>query len=538
PFDRIRAAQKLPGYALGDHYVSSFSVVPERLTPIVSTDAYATIIQRYTLESLARRDPNTLAWMPSLATAWRISHDGLRIEFDLRQGVTFSDGEPFTADDVVFSIGLIMNPQIQAPAIQSYFDKFKSIEKLGPHRVAFTFKEPYFKAFEVVADVENLPILPKHFYEQYSTTEFNQAPGLLMGTGPYRLANPTNWRPEPGKPIELVRNDRYWGEPPPFDKIIWRIIENDAAHLTAFTNGEIDDFFAMPEQYVGLLKNQAILKHTNHHEYLSPIAGFIYIGWNQQRDGKPTPFADVRVRRAMTLLTDRQRVIDEVFLGYGVVVSGPFNPLSAQSDPDVQPWPFDPQAAMALLKEAGFEDRNGDGVVDGPDGQPFEVKLSYPSGSETFNRVVLFLKDSYAKAGVVLTPEPLEWSVLLERINQRQFSAISLAWTGEIESDPYQIFHSSQAAGKGSNTISYSNPQLDALIEKARTTMDESQRMALWHQVHRVLHEDQPYTFLMTRKSLSFFDARIHNVQRTRVGLNSILEWFVPADERKWTPGS
>lgn len=533
PFDRIRAAQKMPGYALGDHYVGVFGAVPDRLTPLVSTDAYSSDVQNYVLESLADRDPDTLAWRPVLSTGWRISPDGLRIEFDLRKGVTFSDGEPFTADDVVFSFDWIMNPQVEAPRLRSYYEKIQAVEKLDDYRVVFIFKEPYFKAFEFAG---GLSILPKHFYKKFSPTEFNQSTGLLMGTGPYRLPDPTSWRPEPGKPIELVRNDRYWGEPGPFDKLVWRIIENESARLTTFTNGDIDEFFATPEQYVTLLKNQPLLDRTNHYEYQSPSAGFIFIAWNQQRDGKPTPFADPRVRRAMTLLTDRQRIIDEIFLGYGLIVTGPFNPLTPQSNPDVKPWPFDPEAAKALLKEAGYEDRNGDGVIDAPDGQPFEVELTYPATSETYNRVVLFLKDTFAKAGVVLKPNPTEWSVLLQRMDQRQFSAISLAWTGQIESDPYQIYHSSQIAGTGDNVISYTNPKLDALLENARSTIDEPARMALWHQVHQILHEDQPYTFLISRKSLMFFDGRLRNIQLTRNGLNPNLEWFVPPDERKWSP--
>ncbi|MCC7147249.1 MAG: peptide-binding protein [Phycisphaeraceae bacterium] len=533
PFDRVRAAQKMPGYALGDHYVTNFSVVPDRLTPLVSVDGYSSDVQSYVQESLADRDPDTLAWRPVLSTGWRISPDGLRIEFDVRYGVTFSDGEPFSADDVVYTFNLIMNPQIEAPRLRAYYQKIQAVEKLDDDTVVFIFKEPYFKAFEFAG---GMPIMPKHFYEKYTPTEFNQSTGLLMGTGPYRLADPTSWRPEPGKPIELVRNDRYWGQPPPFDKVVWRIIENDAARLTTFTNGETDDFTATPEQYLTLQKDQQLLSRTTHFEYFSPVYGYIYIGWNQRRNGQPTPFADVRVRRAMTMLTDRQRVIDEAYYGYGRVVTGPFTPGTPQADDTIKPWPFDPDAAKTLLKEAGYFDRNGDGVIDGPDGKPFEIELSYPSTSETYNRVVLFLKDTYAKAGIVLKPNPLEWSVLLQRIEQRQFTAISLRWGGVIETDPYQIFHSSQIAGTGDNVISYANPQLDALIDQARATVDDAKRMAIWHQVHRILHDDQPYTFMIGPKSLIFFDKRIHNIQMTRNGLNSITDWFVPANERKWTP--
>jgi peptide/nickel transport system substrate-binding protein len=174
-------------------------------------------------------------------------------------------------------------------------------------------------------------------------------------------------------------------------------------------------------------------------------------------------------------------------------------------------------------------------VLEGKDGRPLAFKLTYPANSDTFNRIVLFLKDTYARAGVVIEPEPLEWSVLLKRIENRDLEAMSLGWTGGIESDPYQIFHSSQIQGVGDNTVSYSNPELDRLIEKARTTVDEEQRMPLWHQVHCILHEDQPYTFLFTRDTLAFYDRRIYNIQQTTTGLSPLREWYVPANQVKWT---
>ncbi|HEX7009402.1 MAG TPA: peptide-binding protein [Phycisphaeraceae bacterium] len=562
PFARIRAVQQNPDYALGDFYVDVFAVVPDRLTPLVSSDVYASTVQSYVLESLAQRDPETLEWQPLIASDWTIEDNTgawraymqrqgaegaataptaddperpipLAITFRLRPGVVFSDGEPLTADDVVFTFDWIMNPEVEAPRERAYYEKIQRVEKVDELAVRFVFKEPYYQAFELAAV---MPILPEHFYSRWTPQEFNQSTGLLMGSGPYRLEDPESWRPEPGKNIELVRNERYWGEPPAFDRLVWRIIENDAARLTTFRNGDIDEFPAQPEQYQMLLKDPDVQNRTQHFEFQSPTAGYLYIGWNQQRNGKPTIFADRRVRQALTMLIDRQRIVDEVMLGYAQVVSGPFNPLSPQSDPSVEPWPYDPTRAAALLKEVGFEDRNRDGVLELPDGRPLRFELNYPAGSEVFERIVLFIKDTLARGGVVMDPKPLEWSVLLQRVkDDRNYDAVSLGWSGTIESDPYQIFHSSQIPAPGDNSTSYANPRLDALIEQARMTVNEEERMPLWHQVHRILHEDQPYTFLFTRKTLVFFDGRIKNIQRTRLGLNPLQEWYVPQEQRKWS---
>jgi peptide/nickel transport system substrate-binding protein len=532
---RILKAQSMPGYSRGDWLVQTFSVIPDRLTPLISTDLYSSDVQSAVLESLCDRDPVTLKWVPTIAESFKVSEDGLRIDFVIRRGVTFSDGEPLTADDVLWTYNWIMNPQVECPRDKAYYEKVKSVEQQGDYAVSFTFKEPYFKAMELAA---GMPILPKHFYSKFTPEQYNRSTGLLMGSGPYRLADPEGWRPEPGKPVELVRNERYWSVPPAFDRLVWRVIQLDAARLTTFRNGDIDLYDRIdPEQYKAMLGDPELLSRTQHYEYYTPVKGYLYCGWNEFRNGKPTPFADKRVRRAMTMLTDRQRIINDIFLGYGRVSTGPFSKLSPQYNQAIQPIPYDPAKAKELLKEAGYADRNGDGVLEGPDGKPFKFKVAYNAGSDVRGRMVLLMKDTFAKAGVLVEPEPLEWSVLLQRLQKtRDFDAAVLGWGGVIEADPYQIFHSSQIEGTGDDYVHYANPELDKVIEQARTTADEQKRTELWHKVHAILHEDQPYTFLVDQEELTFMSSRIKNVQQVSVGLNSAYEWFVPKGDHKWAP--
>jgi peptide/nickel transport system substrate-binding protein len=347
------------------------------------------------------------------------------------------------------------------------------------------------------------------------------------------MENPTAWKP--GALIQLVRNERYWGVRPAFNKLVWREITNDNARQIAFRNGEIDLFNAAPEQYRDMLKDAQLMSRSRNYEYDSPDAGYRYVAWNEMSNGKPTRFADKRVRQAMTMLLDRKRMIQEVILGYGELATGPFSPLSKQYDKSVQPWPYDVARAKKLLADAGFADRNGDGVLEGPDGKPFEFKLTYPSGSANYDKMVIFLKDSYAKAGIVLKPDALEWTVFTDRLKNKNFEAITLAWTIGIENDIYQMFHSSQMVADGDDFMSYKNPELDQVIEQAHRTIDEAKRMQLWHKAHQIVHEDQPYTFLFFLKRLRFLDGRIQNVQITKLGMNGLEEWFVPADRQKYT---
>ena len=381
--------------------------------------------------------------------------------------------------------------------------------------------------------------MPKHFYEPYLKTpqQFNESKGLLLGSGPYKLVDPKGWTPDKGN-VELVRNERYWGDvQPSYNRILWKIIQNDSARLTTYRNGEIDAYSARPVEYKQLKEDAQIMGKSHNFEYMPPVVGYSYIAWNQESAGKPTRFADKRVRQAMTYLTDVGRIIKDVFLDYAEPAVSPFSSTSKQHDASLQPFAFNLEKAQALLKEAGYEDRNKDGVLEDKDGNAFAFKLTYFGDNEDTKRMVLLLKDLYARAGINMQPSPQEWPVMLESMDKKNFDAITLGWTSGIETDIYQMFHSSQNKPGGDNFISYKNPQLDKLIDQARATVDEATRMPLWQQAERIMYDDQPYTFLMRRKSLSFIDKRIHNLQMTKLGLNwgSLpMETYVPANAQKY----
>jgi peptide/nickel transport system substrate-binding protein len=571
-FQPLVKAEQMPGFSRGDWLVDNFGTKIGRLTPLVSTDLYQQWVEARVMEGLVVRDANTLKYVPLLAESWDdkdltgewekyvkplrdrgLTNDQIaeairedrkaplaqEIVFNLRKGVTFSDGTPLTAHDVVFTFEWIQNPEVNAPRARAYFVSLKEVKANSDQEVVFRFSAPYYGNFEQVGSTS---IMSKKFYSRFTPSQFNERTGLLIGTGPYKLEDSENW--SPGKPVELVRSVRYWGVPPTFDRLVYREIEDEAAEMVMFGNGELDLLSCVPEQYEKLLKDERIVKMSQHYKYPSPLNGYTYIGWNQmRRSGEkqtPTAFADKRVRQAMTFAIDRERIAREVMLGYATVASGPFDPASPQSSPDVKPWPHDEAKAKSMLKDSGFVDRNGDGVIDGPDGQPFRFKLSYPSGSAVTQRIVLFLKDSFARAGITAEPEPLDWPVLLDRIKRGDYEACMLGWGGVVESDPFQIFHSSQIKDQGDNRTHYINKQLDELIERARRTLDEEARMKLWHQVHQILHEDQPYTFMFNRPSLVFINGRIQNVSITKLGMSNLRlyplpnPWFVPKNQQRY----
>lgn len=530
-FRRSVAISQRTDFASGDWLVRAFPVGLKTISPLVSSDVYAATVQSYVIETLLIRNPETLEWNGLLAQEWTISDDGLTIDFTLRDNLTFADGKALTSKDVAFSYRFIMDERIAAPRSRSTLDKIASVDSIDDRTVRFTFAEPYFESLGLAGQMD---ILAEHFYAPFleDAETFNQSKGILFGSGPYQLQDPKTWSPDSGR-VELIRNQRYWGVvPPAFDRLIWSVIENDSARLAAFRNGTIDSYSSKPREFKKLLDDPQLEQSTRQLEYMSPTAGYSYIGWNSERDGTATVFADSRVRKAMTLLTDRQRILDEIMLGYAEIAVSPFNPRSEQHNPAIEPWETDVEQATQLLSEAGFSERNSDGVLENAEGTLLEFELVYYQESDDTRRIVLFLKDLYARAGVSLVPKPSEWSVMIDLLDSRNFDAITLGWSSGVETDIYQMFHSTQIDGGGDNFVNFRNSELDQHIDDARAMVDEQMRMPLWWRAEQILHDEQPYTFLMRKKSLMFLDNRIKNVEITKLGLNTTqvpVEIYVPA---------
>lgn len=549
-FADLRKLREEGKYNQGDWLVQNFPGAVGKITPLLAGDQYAYVIQSRVLETLAYQDTQTLKFIPLLATSWTKtdnstawldyvkshSQDGkseldigaepgcppaVIIDFKLRHGVTFSDGSRFTADDVVFTYDWTMNPKVDAPRDRSYLDKIKSVEKVGDDEVVFKFKVPYYLGFVTAS---GMGILSKNFYSAYTPEQFNDSVGLLIGTGPYRMASPTDWKPGVGK-IELFRNERYWGLPTSFDRLVFYQVENDVTNLVMYGNGELDAVALFPEQYMQLRTKHEIMDHSQLLIYQSPLTGYSFIGWNIQRP----PFNDTRVRQAMTMLTDRNGICQSIFLGYSTPAPGPFEALSPQHDPSLVDWKYDPDKAKTLLKQVGIEDRTGSGTMTLPDGKPFSFKLTYPAKSQTIDRMMQYIKDNYARAGVDAELDPVDWTVMDSRMKARSFDAISLAWgAGSMEDDIQQMFSSSSIKDQGDNFVSYNSPQFDAALHDAEYTVDDNQRMLKWHLCDRILHEDQPYTFLENAKLIRLFDKRIANVKLAKTGLNYVQDWVMP----------
>ena len=518
-----QAKKEYPGDE-GDWLIWAFRVEPRTLNQIsVDGDIYSRWITKPNIfEPLLVYDFDEVKLKPHLAQSYSISDDGLEITFRLRDDIYFSDGIAVTADDVIFTYETIINPKVDAANLANLYVDVEKAVKVDDRVVKFIMKRPHFKSLEVLS-FWDIGIYPKHIYEFDDAEEFNQRRSDLVGSGPYLFEK---W--EVGREIVLRRNENYWGPKPKLKKVVYKFIPNTVASIQALRAGEVDLAIPEPEQFFDLVNDAQFGQYARRVSYWNPGVPFYYIGWNQDT----VFFKDKRVRLAMTHMINRRQIVDSLLEGNGRIVTGPFYIKGKQNDPDIEPWPYDPNRAAELLDEAGWVDSDGDGVRD-KGGVAFRFKFMYSSSSTLYQRLAKLLKDEAAKIGIELVAEPFEWSIVIGKLNDRDFDSMVMGWGGDILEDPYQVWHSSQIGNRGSNYVGFRNKEADAIIEEARRTFDESKRNKLYHKLHRILHEEQPYTFLFTRPTFRLIDKRFRNTNIHEMGFN-YLEWYVPKGEQKY----
>ena len=274
-----------------------------------------------------------------LAESWEISKDGLVITFRLRKDVRWHDGRPFTAEDVLYTYQVTIDPKTPT-AYAGDFLKVKKAEVLDAH----TFRVTYDKPFAPALMSWSVGILPKHLLEgkEITTSPLGRSP---VGTGPYRFKE---W--VTGQKIVLVSNPDYFEGRPYIDGYIMRIIPDTATMFLELRANGIDRMGLTPLQYTRQTENDLFRKNYNKFRYLS--FAYTYLGYNL----KSPLFADKRVRQAIAYAVNREEMIDGVLLGLGKPATGPYKPGTWAYNPKVRQYPYDPKQAKALLAEAGWKD--------------------------------------------------------------------------------------------------------------------------------------------------------------------------------------
>jgi peptide/nickel transport system substrate-binding protein len=540
----------------GDWLVIHSLSDPEQLNPLTSNDASSSEVLGFVFESLLTREPRTLELKPLVATARpEISQDKLTYTFKIRKDVRFQDGRPLTGEDVLFSVKAIKCPFVNAPFLRVYFNSLIDAELIDPHTVRFVTKEPYFLNESVLGgillmprhyydpenllqrltvrdltrDPEKLPSEAKKFADQFNRN-FNRNP---LGSGPYKFGG---WKT--GREIELLRDLNYWGngkesiDQPHLDRLKFRVVNNMDAALVRLKSGSLDFMEALqPVQVVRGTNSERFNREFKKYEYYAPT--YTYIGWNNEHP----IFRDKRVRQAMTYLTDRKQIVKSVLFGLGEVVDSHIYFFRPEYDKSLKSYPFDPQKALALLNEAGWRDSDGDGVLDKViDGKkvPLRFEIKVNSGNAVRKSVALVLLDELKKHGIAASVRELDWTIFLNDVKNHQFDAVVLGWQmSTTEPDAYQVWHSSQAANKGSNAISYKNARVDEILEAYRREFDPQKRIQMYKEFQEIIHDEQPYTFLYVGKRVSAVHRRFQGVEVFPDGLRPI-DWWVPVARQKY----
>lgn len=502
------------------------------ITPMITKDFYGRWITERVCEPLGRFDPRTLEVRGVLADAWQMDPDGRWLRVHLRPEARFSDGAAVTAEDVRWTImDFVKNPMIDAMRERSTLTQIEDVTVVDGQTVEIVFNEALFTNLEASL---RLPVLPKHFYSRFTPEQINRSTGLLLGSGMFKLAGldpDRQWTSS--QDVVLERNDQYWGTPPVLRSIRFRAVQDDLARLTALRRGEGDLNEPTSVQFTRIPKEEeGFLRQFNALSWINMKSPYAFIAWQcGERNGRLTPFADKRVRQAMTMLIDRERLLRELWAGMGSVATGPINPTSTIHNPEIKPWPHDPQRAAALLAEAGWRDRDGSGILRNEQGDPFEFELVMVAGSELDDRLGKYIRDECAKVGIRCRLRPTEWRVYHDVSRRRDFDAMYLAWIPLApEPDPRQVYHSDSIREGGDNIVQWASPEADRLIEEIRRTIDPEARKALWWQFLELLHEEQPYTYMRDAPWMRFVNRRIGNVQPYPSGLEP-WEFFCGAGQ-------
>ncbi len=524
--------RSFPGYQDGGEFISILEGQPPIITPYRYADVYGRYITDEVTESLGRYNPATLRIEGVLADAWQMDPDGMWLRCRIRGNARFSDGEPVTAEDARYTYhDLIWNMQIEADRFRSVYEAIETVTVVSDKVVEFTFKQPKYDNF---AQAMLYPIVPKHFYERFTPQQINQSTGLMMGSGPFRLERlDVNSQWTPPNDIVLVRNERYWGPRPALDRIRFKIIQDSIARLTAFDNGQGDMIRPTPQQFDLKRKDERFNQMAEAKDWYNMQGGWSFIAWQcgPRNGGKLTPFADKRVRLAMTHLIDRDRIKRDIYMGLARIGTGPFNSETPQANPEIEPWPYDERKAAELLAEAGWIDRDGDGVRENEKGDRFVFQITYGNGSDSTLQMVTYIKDQCAKIGIVCELNPIDWSILQSILDRRDFDAATFAWSASSpESNPRQLWAISSIEGTGDNFVQWRNEEADGYIQQGETLIDEDARMKVWHQLHRVIHEEQPYTPMFELPWLRLMNKRVGNVQTYKSGLEP-SEFFIKSEK-------
>jgi peptide/nickel transport system substrate-binding protein len=504
-----------PSAGYGGTLVVGVETDADALSPLTSTTTTGSDIHGLLFAGLANTNPDMATYSPWLARSWEYSADRRSLTFFLRDDVLWHDGVKFSAHDVVFSIPLYKDERIGYGSIR-WLDRITNVSALDSFTVRFDFDAVY--PYQLTDANVGRP-LPKHLLEGVAPEEFRNHPFNRdpVGTGPFRFGG---WKSQ--QTITILANEEYFLGRPLLDRVVFKIVPDRTSLITQIKTGEIDLYPKFPPSAFEELSALPGMRVER-----VPSRVYYYLGWQNEH----RLFRDPRVRRALSMAIDRERIVATLLHGCGRLIDGPILPFLWAYDPEVPRIPYDPEGAKKLLAEAGWEDRDGDGWLD-REGMPFDFTMKTNENNELRKDVVVIVQEMLGKIGVRVQPVTLEFNVFIEQTNRKDFEADCHGWRQGVKVDLTSIWHSRSIPDKY-NQVSYSNPEVDRLIDEASLELDQEKAKVLWSRVQRLIAEDVPYTFLFNLDDLYALSGRFQNARfETYAWTYNIEEWSLSEEGR------
>ncbi len=531
---QARVAEYIDGFEQpqGDRYggtavTASFGELGMGMNAFVAADYHTRQHQNFVnLMTLVRYDGN-LEPEPYLAESFSVSEEGTQLTFNLRDDVFWHDGVRTTAYDVAFTYERVTNPETGFPN-PSYWSNY-SAEPGGMEVVdSFTVRVSLEPHVDFLDPWRATAIMPRHLLEDVSADElrthpFNQQ--CPVGNGPFVFVEH-----RPDESWTFARNPAFpadLGGPSYLDRLIYRPIVDPTTLLTELLTEGIDVYSQVePDQAQAVIDSDAT-------DLLSfPFRQFTLVAWN----GRRPQLADVRVRRAMTLGTNRQAIVDALIGGYGDIANASVPLTHWGADRSLSDeLAYDPEAAAALLDEAGWIDRDGDGVRENEDGLRLSIGLKSNDGNQIRADIAELLQAQLGQIGVEIIPEIVEWNTLLEQVlNTKEFDAVVFGWVADFRLDDTDLFHSERIDG-GSALSGTQNSDIDRMLDTLQTILDREEALPYWHEYQRLVMEEQPYLFLYFGHRLDGVNKRLQDVvMDSRGEWLSAQRWWIPEHQRKY----
>lgn len=455
---------------------------------------------------------------PWAAEKWEMSKDGKRLKFTLRKNILWEDGYELTAEDMEFTYKLVIAPETGSPYAEDFLrvKDFRLIDR-------YTFEVEYDAFFARAVSSWMSPILPKHILEGQNirNTPFSRKP---VGAGPYKLKS---W--ETGSRIILESSDTYFEGQPNIAEVVYRIIPDEATMFMETRAGRLDVMNLNPLQFLRQTGGEFWNEEYTKYKYLASV--YIFLGFNLQHPF----FKDVRVRQAISLAINRDALVKGVLLGQGVAAFGPYKPGSWAYHSGLSPQAQDLNKAKRLLEEAGFKKGKSGQLY--KDGIPFTFTILTNQGNEQRILTSTLIQSQLAALGIEVKTRTVEWaSFIREFVNKGNFDAVILGWSITQDPDIFQIWHSSQAHDGGLNFTRYANPEVDKVLEEARSTPNREKRAELYYKLQEILVRDQPYCFLFVPYALPIVQKRFKGIEPALAGIMyNFDKWYVPRELQRYS---